>query len=92
MMQQAPDGTAYEVIGDSGPQVVLIHGLGMNRASWQWQAGSLGKHYQMITYDLYGHGDSYQTTNALGTLIVLTALAWGAYILLQQYQKQQQSV
>lgn len=58
MMQQAPDGTAYEVIGDSGPQVVLIHGLGMNRASWQWQAGSLGKHYQMITYDLYGHGDS----------------------------------
>jgi pimeloyl-ACP methyl ester carboxylesterase len=58
-MPQFVDGTAYEVSGSKDtPTVVLIHGLGLCREVWQWQAPSLAKQYQVITYDLYGHADS----------------------------------
>lgn len=49
--------TSYEVHGDGSP-VVMIHGLGMNRAMWQWQIDELSPHYKLITYDLLGHGES----------------------------------
>jgi len=59
MRGRAPDGTSYDVVGkDHRRAVVLVHGLGLNRHSWQWQTGALGEHYRVITYDLYGHGDS----------------------------------
>lgn len=51
-------GTAWHMTGTAGPAVVLIHGLGLNRGMWQWQEGTLGKHYRVIAYDLYGHGES----------------------------------
>ncbi len=40
------------------PEVVLIHGLGLNRAVWQWTIPALTDRHDVIAYDLYGHGDS----------------------------------
>jgi len=58
-MAQAPDGTAFELTGPvDAPVVVLIHGLGLNRACWQWTIPALQDRYRVLSYDLYGHGDS----------------------------------
>ena len=58
MAQRTAGGTAFETFGESGPAVVLVHGLGLNRHSWQWQVPALARNYRVITFDLYGHGDS----------------------------------
>lgn len=59
-MAITPDGTACQRNGPAdAPAVVLIHGLGLNRACWQWTTPALlAAGYQVITYDLYGHGQS----------------------------------
>ncbi len=54
----APDGTRYDVDGAAAPAVVLVHGLGLNRHMWRWQTSALAPRYRVVTYDLYGHGDS----------------------------------
>lgn len=46
------------VVNGKGPPVVLIHGLGLNRECWDWTVPALTDHYQVVTYDLYGHGES----------------------------------
>ena len=51
-----PDGTIYEISG-SGPDVVLVHGLGLNRQMWQWLTPELNG-FRVLTYDLTGHGES----------------------------------
>jgi len=59
MMPLAPDGTAYDRHGTQGaPPVVLIHGLGLNRDVWQWMIPALADGYDIVSYDLYGHGQS----------------------------------
>lgn len=41
------------------PAVVLIHGLGLNRECWQWTIPPLlASGFQVISYDLFGHGKS----------------------------------
>ncbi len=57
MTNQDTFETAYALRG-SGPCVALIHGLGLNRAMWQWQLPALEPHFSVLTYDLYGHGES----------------------------------
>jgi pimeloyl-ACP methyl ester carboxylesterase len=58
-VEKAPDGTVFEPHGPAdAPAVVLIHGLGLRRAVWQWMIPSLTGRYRVIAYDLYGHGDS----------------------------------
>ena len=37
--------------------IVFIHGLGLNQDVWSWQV-SLFKNYNVLIYDLLGHGDS----------------------------------
>ena len=49
--------TAYDVHGDGAP-VILIHGLGLNRAMWQWQLPALQLQFKVVCYDLLGHGES----------------------------------
>ena len=53
--------TAWELHG-SGPMVALIHGFGLNRAMWQWQLPALTPHFGVLTYDLFGHGESAPPT------------------------------
>lgn len=53
-----PRGTAYERFGAGERAIVLVHGLGLNRHSWQWQVPALAQSHRVIIYDLHGHGDS----------------------------------
>lgn len=53
-----PHGTAYDLTGpEDAPVVVLIHGLGLTRAVWQWMLPDLHR-FRVVTYDLIGHGQS----------------------------------
>lgn len=52
-------GTVYERYGDKrNPCIVLIHGLGLNRAVWGSQLSELSRNYHVITYDLFWHGEA----------------------------------
>lgn len=53
------DGTAFHLSGpEDAPVVVLIHGLGLNKHTWQWHQPDFSIRYRVLNYDLYGHGDS----------------------------------
>ncbi len=53
------NGTVYKWSGPEGaPVVVLVHGLGLNRHTWQWHEPELAARYRVLNYDLFGHGDS----------------------------------
>jgi (E)-2-((N-methylformamido)methylene)succinate hydrolase len=52
-------GTAYDLTGPEGaPVVVLVHGLGLNRACWRWLVPDLSRDFRVLAYDLPGHGAS----------------------------------
>ena len=52
-------GTAYDLAGpDDAPVVVLIHGLGLTRQTWDDFIPNLAQSYRVLCYDLCGHGDS----------------------------------
>lgn len=59
-MPVSRDGTAYDVHGPAdAPVIVLIHGLGLTRAStWQPMLPALSAHFRIIAYDLCGHGET----------------------------------
>lgn len=42
----------------SGPELVLLHGWGMNSKVWSGFSESLAGHYRLCLIDLPGHGDS----------------------------------
>lgn len=49
----------YALTGKEGaPVVMLSHSLGSNLALWEPQRPVLESHYQLLRYDLRGHGDS----------------------------------
>jgi pimeloyl-ACP methyl ester carboxylesterase len=53
------NGSRYELSGaKDAPVVALIHGLGLNRQVWDRYRSRLDKRYRVLTYDLYGHGES----------------------------------
>lgn len=59
MTERSSNGTVYELSGpENGPVIVLIHGLGLNRQTWQAHEPLLSVHYRVLNYDLFGHGDS----------------------------------
>ena len=59
----APDGTAYDVLHKAdAPVVVLIHGLGLCRHMWRDHIADFASDYQVVSYDLLGHGDSAAPT------------------------------
>ncbi len=45
-------------IDGSGPPVILVHGMGLNRYMWDWQLERLADRFTVIRYDLLGHGGS----------------------------------
>ncbi len=52
-----PVRSAYSVEG-SGPPLILIHGIGASRHSWDGLIRHLRGHFRCISYDLRGHGKS----------------------------------
>ena len=53
------DGTSYCVYGSgSDVPVVLIHGLGLTKSTWDDHIPLLAETMQVVTYDLFGHGES----------------------------------
>ena len=52
-----PDGTWYEVSGnETGPVVVLCHGVGLDLHMWDQQLPALTPDFQVVRYDFIGHG------------------------------------
>ncbi|MGI9449186.1 MAG: alpha/beta fold hydrolase, partial [Geminicoccaceae bacterium] len=60
MLGRTGDGTCFETFGQPAADdaVILIHGVGLNRHMWQGQTEVLAAHHQVVTYDLFGHGES----------------------------------
>ena len=61
MHDDAPQATiqpaAYRIDG-AGEPVVLVHGVGMNKAVWAPQVDHLSTTHRVIAYDMLGHGGS----------------------------------
>jgi len=58
-MPRTADGTVYDLAGPEGaPVVALIHGLGLTRGTWDGLLPALVQRYRVLTYDLFGHGES----------------------------------
>ena len=49
---------AYEVHGQGGPALVLVHGWSCDRGYWKEQVDDLAQERQVVLVDLAGHGDS----------------------------------
>ena len=47
----------YEIHG-TGEPLLLIHGLGSSSRDWEYQLPAFSEHYQVITCDVRGHGQS----------------------------------
>ena len=63
---QLNDGTVWELSGAPGnPVVVLVHGIGLNRQIWRAFLPALIADYQVLSYDLPGHGDSLPAAHSL---------------------------
>ncbi|TBU92046.1 alpha/beta fold hydrolase [Phytopseudomonas dryadis] len=63
--ERTPAGTSYLVTGQ-GQAVVLIHGVGLNKEMWGGQIVGLAPHFQVIAYDMLGHGDSPRPAPDIG--------------------------
>ncbi|AYK07546.1 non-ribosomal peptide synthetase [Brevibacillus laterosporus] len=48
----------YEVSGNGGMTIVLVHGLGCNSSFWANQIEYFSKKYRIVNIELAGHGDS----------------------------------
>lgn len=48
----------YELTGDSGDNLVLVHGSWGDHNNWQMVAGELSKSFRVLTYDRRGHSQS----------------------------------
>ena len=58
-MARSTNGTSYDLTGPIGaPVLVLVHGLGLTRATWAAFVPAFAAHYRVLSYDLPGHGDS----------------------------------
>ena len=65
--QTSSNGSRYELSGAvDAPVIALIHGLGLNRQVWEKYRSRLGQRYRVLTYDLYGHGESAPPPRAPG--------------------------
>ena len=55
-------GTSYSICGPetvASQTLVFIHGVGLNQQIWQPQIEHFSRHYQVLVYDMLGHGDSH---------------------------------
>lgn len=53
------NGSCYDLTGPAdAPVVAFIHGLGLNRHTWDEYAPRFAARYRVLNYDLFGHGES----------------------------------
>lgn len=57
MLSGTVNGTAFSVYG-AGEPLVLVHGVGMGKEIWAPQIAEFSRDYQVIVYDMLGHGGS----------------------------------
>lgn len=50
-------GTAWSRVG-TGQTVVFLHGVGMNKSVWAPEVNILSQSFDVLIYDMWGHGDS----------------------------------
>ena len=54
-----PNGTYFEFTGNLNKKlVVFTHGFGLNYQMWQWLPLTVYNKFDILKYDLYGHGKS----------------------------------
>jgi len=53
----------YQVFGESGPPMLIIHGLFGSIANWRTVAKHFAKQYKVFVVDQRNHGDSAQTNS-----------------------------
>jgi (E)-2-((N-methylformamido)methylene)succinate hydrolase len=58
------NGTAWSRVG-SGKTLVLMHGVGMNKSVWAPEVNLLSDSFDVLVYDMWGHGDSDLPTGEL---------------------------
>jgi pimeloyl-ACP methyl ester carboxylesterase len=58
------NGTAWSRLG-SGETLVLLHGVGMNKSVWAPEVNLLSDSFDVLVYDMWGHGDSELPTGEL---------------------------
>lgn len=59
MISTSNNGTQYQASGQRGADaLVFIHGLGLNRQIWNDYIPAFEQDYHVISYDLFGHGES----------------------------------
>jgi pimeloyl-ACP methyl ester carboxylesterase len=46
----------YQEVGDGGPVLVLVHGIGASYLSWYPVVDALGENHRVLAIDLIGHG------------------------------------
>ena len=51
------NGTAWNRCGN-GPTLVLLHGVGMNKSVWAPEVNILSESFDVVIYDMWGHGGS----------------------------------
>ncbi len=51
------NGTSWCRIG-TGPTLVLLHGVGMNKSVWAPEVNILSESFDVVIYDMWGHGES----------------------------------
>jgi (E)-2-((N-methylformamido)methylene)succinate hydrolase len=69
-------GTSYDLTGPSGaPVLVLVHGLGLTRATWDAFVPVFAQDYRVLSYDLYGHGQSALPTQSPSLTVLSEQLA-----------------
>ncbi|MDH3221290.1 MAG: alpha/beta fold hydrolase [Gammaproteobacteria bacterium] len=59
MPETSRNGSVYELSGPGDAStVVFVHGLGLNRHVWEKYVPQFAHRFQVLNYDLFGHGDS----------------------------------
>src|SRR6476469_9804839 len=51
------DGIYYTQLG-AGPEIILVHALGLNSSMWSLQVPLLAQRYRITRFDVRGHGRS----------------------------------
>ena len=59
MSEVSHNGSVYEISGSPDAEVlVFVHGLGLNRHVWENYLRRFSQRFRVLSYDLYGHGES----------------------------------